>query len=514
MAAIGRINRIIVVAAIYLLLFACGIPDPERNADYDAIFVEDRLVNWTISVSDDSWRSLLDDQATYVRADVEVDGELYKDVGLRVVGNDNRSKYSMRIRFNSFDPGLRFHGVKRVNLLNNAGDPSLLREALALDLMRRAGIPAPRSSFVWVSLGNAGGVYTLVEQVDNRFLEDRFGEDSGKLYKLERGGNLVYRGEEAEKYDWLHISELKSDVETADHTALIRLMKELDESSGKELERTLPRLLEVDGFLLMLAVNTWLSNMESYLGVGGNLYLYYDSSGRFRVVPWNLNRAFGNYHGRHCKRADGEQYCAQASAEWCVERCQQLNPLCYNDELGGPGFCVETLAESCVEDPGRFCDITIDEESEIRTCVDKRPEYCEYTTEQLIELDPDHPSCSESRPLVDKVLGVASFKQRYHEHLRNLVDGILHPQSVEERINDMRALIAESAYQDISKDCITNDDFDAAFTEDLSTEPMKDQADLQLDPDEPPPDYRIPGLLPFTRARDEAIRKAIKGSRE
>jgi len=394
-----------------------------------------------------------------------------------------------------------------------------VREALALDLMRRAGVPAPRASFVRVSMGNEGAVYTLVEQVDKRFLDDRFGENNGSLYKLQRGANLVYRGDEPEDYDWRHIYQLKGDEETVDaemdyHEDVNQLMKVLAQSSSEELKWQLPKLLDVDGFLLLLAVNTWLSNMDSYLGTGGNLYLYRDLSGRFRVIPWNLNRAFGNYRGRHCKNAEGEQYCTQNSADWCAKTCQQLNPDCYSLALGGPGFCVETLAEACVEDPGRYCGITAPEEAENRLCVDARPEYCEYTTDQLIALDPDKPTCSESRPLVDKVLAVSSFKERYHHHLQNLVDGVLQPQAVEESMETMRALIAESAYEDFLTDGITDDDFDAAFTADLSTEPLKDLADLQLDPEDPPPEYRIPGLLPFTRARDEAIREALERRKE
>ena len=102
------IGRTTVLAVICLLLSACGLPDPEREVDYDAVFIGDRLVNWTISVSSDNWDRVQIDQATYVPADVEVDGLLYENVGLRLVGNKNRGKISMRIRFNSFEPGLRF----------------------------------------------------------------------------------------------------------------------------------------------------------------------------------------------------------------------------------------------------------------------------------------------------------------------------------------------------------------------------------------------------------------------
>ena len=43
---------------------------------------------------------------------------------------------------------------------------------------------------------------------------------------------------------------------------------------------------------LLLAVTVALGNMDSYLGPATNYYLY-DRSGRFFIVPWDLDQAFG-----------------------------------------------------------------------------------------------------------------------------------------------------------------------------------------------------------------------------
>jgi spore coat protein CotH len=496
-------SRTGVLAFLCLLLSACGLPELERNIDHNAIFVQDRLVSWVISISDENWHAVFEeDQATYVPADVEVDGLLYENVGLRLTGNRNRGKLGIRIRFNAFNPALRFHGVKRINLFNDAGDPSLVREALALDRLRRTGIPAPRSSFVWLKMGEGSdayaGVYTLVEQIDNRFLEDRFGEDDGELYKLERGANLVYEGDEYESYDLLYTYDVDSDTYPPDRVSLIGLMKMLEQASDEELEQKLPRVLDVDGFLRLLAANSWLSNMESHAGTGDNLYLYRDSRGRFRAIPWNLNRAFGNYHGRHCKRAEDERYCTEYAAAWCNGQCAQAVPECVP---GHPGSCVEQLAELCAEHHDDLCYYFPLEGDE--DCRQNQPEYCEYTTDELLALDPDDPTCSADRPLVHRLLAISSFKERYHEHLRDLIDGELEPQLVEKEMERMRALIAERAAEDVAKDCSEincPEDFDASFT-----------TDLRLD-DEDPPEFRIPGLVPFIQARDEVIRKALEGN--
>jgi spore coat protein CotH len=312
-----------------LVLFSCA--PPWDVPDYETIFQRDRIVEWNIYTSSEDWLRLIVDPMSwpcsdghlgpdcttnldcpltcrcqegtcithYVEAEVWVDGKQYSPVGLRLMGTKRRDKRNMRIRFNKFIVDQRFHGVKRINFRNNLDDPSLIREALALELMRRAGVPAPRYSFVWVSVnGDPGGVYTLVQQVDKKLLESYFGEDFGNLYQIERGGNLIYQDDDPAKHEnFDRFYELKTNELTADKTDLTALMCVL---ALGDLQRDLPEILNVDDWLRMLAVNSWLANMDSYPGTADNLYLYNDAAGRFRPIPWDLNQAFGNYHGWSC----------------------------------------------------------------------------------------------------------------------------------------------------------------------------------------------------------------------
>ncbi len=294
-----KIPRHVQAAAVLLVLAACNRTSNGTGgpADYDAAFVQDRIVTWNITVEDTAWNALLTDPETYVPADVEVDGTTYATAGIRLMGDELATKKSLRIRFNEFRPSQEFHGLKRINLRNMAGDPTLVREALAYKLMRDAGVPASRTSFVWVCV-NAGpcGLHTQVEQVDRKFLEDRFdGDDSGNLYKVERGGTLIYEGDLPADYPYLHVYEKKTNEGADDYSDLIGLMRVLDDTDV--LETQLPSVLDVNGFLTALAVNTWLAGMNSYQGTSDNMYLYRDSAGIFHTIPWDMNQAFGNYHG-------------------------------------------------------------------------------------------------------------------------------------------------------------------------------------------------------------------------
>jgi spore coat protein CotH len=441
---------------VYILVFtlsACEAPwAPPPN--YQAMFKSDRLVEWNITVGDGEWQKLNEERPNpacqecrcdrdcwdvdrpadwgcedgacvirYVEADVEVNGVVYPRVGLRYMGNRELDKKSMRIRFNRFRSSGRFYGVKRINLRSNRrkndSDPTLLREALALELFRRAGVPAPRYSFVWVTVnGEPWGVYTLVEQVDKKFLADRFGEDRGNLYKIEKGGLLEYEGSRAGDYPYFDdLYELKTNEDAADHSGLIELLRVLAQTDDAKLPGALERVLDVDGTLRALAVNSWLANVDSYSGTGDNLYLYQDGSGRFRYIPWDLNRAFGNYHGKNSY----------------------------------------------------------------------------YFTDDLISLNPDRPLRVGPRLLVDRLLGVEELRQRYHDHLQELIDSALHPDAVAQRMEALRDLIWDRAHEDALKGFV-NEEFETAFTRDI--------------PEEGNPE-RVPGLVPFFQARDRVVRDAI-----
>jgi spore coat protein H len=281
-----------------LAVLGCA-PSEDAPPNYDAIFEQGRVALWALTVDDEQWRGLQADPETYVPASLTVGDRVYAQVGLRLMGRQLRPKRNLRIRFNSFVEEQRFFGVKRVNLRSGWGDPSMIREALTLSLMRRAGIPAPRWAFVWVELNGNGGLYTLVEQVDRKFLADRLGDRDGNLYKLERGGDLVYRGDAIDDYP-LGIYELKTDEARAPWEDLIVLMRILAKASDEQLARALPSHLDVDGFLRALALNAWLVNMNAYPGTADNAYLYRATDGRFHYIPWDLPQSFGDYHGRSC----------------------------------------------------------------------------------------------------------------------------------------------------------------------------------------------------------------------
>jgi len=242
---------------------------------------------------------------TYVPATVEMDGEVYRNVGVRFKGNSSYSYYAsglkrpMKLDFDRFVPGQHFFGLFTINLQNNALDPSELREALSYLLFRDAGVPAPRTALAMVYLTVDGlydrqfvGLYTMIEEVDRAFLRRHFGNDAGLLLKPEGTRNLAYLGQEWENYRRFN-PKTPATPETAQRfMEFTRLIHHADDET---FVSTIGSYLAVDEFLRFIAVNAILINMDSFLSGGHNFYVYVNPADNLiYFMPWDLNFSFGS----------------------------------------------------------------------------------------------------------------------------------------------------------------------------------------------------------------------------
>jgi tetratricopeptide (TPR) repeat protein len=243
-------------------------------------------------------------QFNYVSATVRCNGEVYENVGVRYRGNASilmippDGKKPIKLDFDRFNKSQTFHGFKKLNFINCFRDPSRLRDKLTLDLTEKVGAPAPRASFASLYLILDGellehlGFFVVIEQVDDVFLQNRFGNSDGLLIKGEIVSDLEYRGDDWEAY--AHDYELKSD-KNSDTSLLIEFLKFVHQATDKQFAEEIAHRLNVERFLKFLAVNTLLVNLDSYAGLGHNWYLYFNTATqKFEHIPWDVNEAFGN----------------------------------------------------------------------------------------------------------------------------------------------------------------------------------------------------------------------------
>ena len=95
--------------------------------------------------------------------------------------------------------------------------------------------------------------------------------------------------------DYLEMMGLKTNENSPCHSALLHFLdvlnNELDETFPAEIEK----VLDVDEALRFLAVSTLIVHLDNYLGIGHNYYLY-EVDGKFTIIPWDLNMAFGTFN--------------------------------------------------------------------------------------------------------------------------------------------------------------------------------------------------------------------------
>lgn len=174
-------------------------PGDFADADAAQLFAEREVPRFDISLHGTTWSKLMakarDEE--YTSVDACYGGKSIGKIGLRFkgqIGSLSRcfdgddlicKKLSMRLKFDFQDEKLRFFGLKHLNLHSLGGDPSHLRERLGYDVYRDMGVDAPRSD--WAELvvdGKAQGLYSMVEQIDGRFVSSHWPDDSeGNLYK-------------------------------------------------------------------------------------------------------------------------------------------------------------------------------------------------------------------------------------------------------------------------------------------------------------------------------------------
>lgn len=228
--------------------------------------------------------------------------ETLKDVGLRFKGNSSyisawKNKKSYKLNFDKFVEQ-SFHGLGGLNLNNNALDGSQIREAMAYHAFDLAGVPGSRTAFAEVSITPGNGVkefvglYTIIEEVDKTFLKQRFGSGGGLLLKPERMRGLEYLGDDWAPYQDRYVPKNTASVEQ--RTRLIEFARLIHKSDDAEFKARIADFLDVDNFLRFLAANALLANMDSFIGLGHNYYVYLKpKDNRFAFLPWDMNHAFG-----------------------------------------------------------------------------------------------------------------------------------------------------------------------------------------------------------------------------
>ncbi|TNF29154.1 MAG: hypothetical protein EP329_16425 [Deltaproteobacteria bacterium] len=321
------------------------------DASFFELFRHDRVHPVTVRMTRDAWDGLVAEMLDYAALDglmrtgryhhadfvyTAPDGteEVVEDVGFRTRGNTTRvvpqdvdgayHRAHFKVRFNAtFDlpagspaeearNARRFRTLRALNLKWSAeDDPSKIRELYAYDLLRRAGVSAPLTAPVALTLEIDGtpvyyGLYTAIEEIDKGFLAKRRGKDGndGDLYKclwqdygpatLEPVTDPHAIGVKDWTTNYRPAYDLQTNESTSDHAALRAFIARLHDTHGEQLAAELAATFDVERFLRALAMNVLIGMPDDYWAMGNNYFLYFDAAGGLtEFIPYDYDHGFG-----------------------------------------------------------------------------------------------------------------------------------------------------------------------------------------------------------------------------
>ncbi len=167
---------------------------------------------------------------------------------------------------------------------------------------------------------------------------------------------------------------IKTNENSVDYAGLFYFLEVLNKSNDEIFPSEIEKVLDVDSFLRFLAVSSMIVHLDNYNGSVAHNYYLYEDNGKFTVIPWDLNLAFGTL-------VTG-----------------------YN---------------------GNVADFPIDE--------------------------PVPQGVLGERPLVTRILAHQPYLDKYHQYLREMLDGVFAEGVIDKRIDELANLIRPYVEKDTLK---------------------------------------------------------------
>ena len=356
---IGKvIVQLMVLCVAASLLAVAHVPDSAAVFGDSAVTMEyeeklfdtSQIITLNIMMEPEQWEELLANaiQEQYYACDVEVNGVLFQNVGIRAKGNTSLSsiamdsttdRYSFKLKFDEYVEGQTCFGLDKLVLNNNYADATNRKEAVVYDMFQFLGVDASLYNYAKISVNEEyWGTYLALEAIEDSFLLRNYGTQEGNLYKPETmgmgegngggfqappddgtreepptppqdgtreepptppqdfqegfpgnrngGADLNYSDDNLESYETIWDGE-KQKSSDKDKQRVVTAIEKIN--AGEDLEK----YLDVDNILKYMAVHEFVVNEDSLSGNMAHNYYLYESDGTLNLLPWDYNLSFG-----------------------------------------------------------------------------------------------------------------------------------------------------------------------------------------------------------------------------
>ncbi len=342
-----QITNLLIIIGFSIILFACEkkiVPEistplpvsqgiviknivPKGTEKYlkgssETIFNQEQINIYNIILTYESL-SILDANPAaeeYLEAALVFNGDTISPVGIRYKGSIGAyagclsgpdwskpsgyktcPKLSIQIKLNWKDRKEKFYGLNKLQFHSQNYDKAQLRERMGYWLFSQMGVAAPRAVHAKVLInGMFSGLYGLVEEVDNRFVDFNFPTGKGNLYKevwpLNADGNA--------RSTQTFINALKTNESPNTNIDLMKIFaKSIAEAPAKDTKKVIEKYMNVPQTMAYIAVDRAIRHDDGpfhwYCDLNGtgcsnhNYYWFEDQKNqKMTLIPWDLDGSF------------------------------------------------------------------------------------------------------------------------------------------------------------------------------------------------------------------------------
>lgn len=436
---------LITLLLVCLAVFICvGIVVAASNetgtgkvTEYQKKLFGDEVLSIDIQVSDDDWQSLLDNAMNkeYIAGDLLINGVRFNDVGIRTKGNSSLTqlastdgdRYSLQFKFDYYAKGQTCYGLDSFCVNNVLGDATYMKDYISYNIMNYIGVETPLVNYANVTVnGEDLGFYIALERYDKSFLDRAFGTSGGQLYNVK-----IQMGQ---RENFMDAANGQNDTMPQGQGMAPMQRPEATEQNGEREALAMGGVGFAGGFGGGVGGGSLLytdDSITSYSAIFENsVFKKNTDSDKQRVIKaiQNLNEGTNletyfdvdeilRYFAAHTVVVNLDSYISSMQQNYYIyERDGKISILPWDYGLAFGGF-----------QSGSATDV-------VNFPIDT----------------PVSGVSMEDRPLLSKLLEVPEYLEKYHEYLREIVEGYFNSGLFEETVMGLNAKISAYVEKDVS----------------------------------------------------------------
>jgi spore coat protein CotH len=458
---IAKITALLVCLSLFacvMIVYAAGVNQNKKVMDYESKLFGDEILTIDIRVDENEWQEMLDNaiEKEYISADLVINGELFNTVGIRTKGNsslsqvvsmDDSDRYSINFKFNYYVKGQTCYGLDNFCINNLLGDTTYMKDYMSYDIMKYIGVETPLMNYANVTVnGEDFGFCLALERYEKSFLDRVYDTSGGQLYSVKttmgQGENFAEndagQNGAAPNNQENPESSTNGQQDAGGQSRQGNQGQPDSDDAGAQLEQPDNQNGGMGGFPMdgmggrgggdLVYVD---DNISSYSSIFNNAqFLKNSDKDKQRVITaiknlnegTNLEQYFDvdeilRYLAAHTVVVNLDSYTSGMAQNYYIyERDGKITVLPWDYGLAFGGFQSDSASD-------------------------------------VVNFPIDTPVSGvsmEDRPLINKLLEVPEYKDKYHEYLRQIVDGYFVSGVFAETVMDLDAKINNYVKNDVS----------------------------------------------------------------